>query len=76
MQLIIEYLIRFFVVLKGLIRALAISNNDRYFASTANDTNVRLYETRTGGLLYTFTGRKLNLFKKSKYEQIVVVFLN
>ncbi|CAF0735576.1 unnamed protein product [Adineta ricciae] len=40
----------------GLIRALAISNNDRYFASTANDTNVRLYETRTACLLYTFSG--------------------
>jgi len=44
--------------IEGLIRALALSNNDRYFASTANDTNVRLYETRTGGLLYTLTGRK------------------
>ncbi|CAF3433421.1 unnamed protein product [Rotaria sp. Silwood1] len=39
-----------------IIRALAISNDDRYFASTANDTNVRLYETRTGCLLYTLTG--------------------
>ncbi|CAF0837935.1 unnamed protein product [Rotaria sordida] len=40
----------------GLIRALAISNDDRYFASTANDINVRLYETRTGCLLYTLAG--------------------
>ncbi|CAF1273168.1 unnamed protein product [Rotaria magnacalcarata] len=40
----------------GFIRALAISNNDRYFASTANDTNVRLYETRTGSLIYTLSG--------------------
>ncbi|UJR26955.1 hypothetical protein I4U23_008262 [Adineta vaga] len=39
-----------------LIRALAISNDDRYFASTANDMNVRLYETRTACLLHTFTG--------------------
>jgi WD40 repeat protein len=51
--------------IEGLIRALAISNNDRYFASTANDTNVRLYETRTGGLLYTLTGRK----KSSKIKK-------
>ncbi|CAF5196463.1 unnamed protein product, partial [Rotaria magnacalcarata] len=27
-----------------------------YFASTANDTNVRLYETRTGSLIYTLSG--------------------
>ncbi|CAF3939032.1 unnamed protein product [Rotaria sp. Silwood2] len=39
-----------------LIRALAISSDDRYFASTSNDTNVRLYETRTGCLLYKLTG--------------------
>lgn len=39
-----------------MIRALAISNNDRYFASTANDANVRLYETRTGYLLHRLTG--------------------
>ena len=36
----------------GRIRALDISNNDKYFASTANDSYIRLYETRTGNLLH------------------------
>jgi WD40 repeat protein len=47
----------------GLIRALAISNDDRYFASTANDTLVRLYETRTGCLLYKLAGREYQLME-------------
>ncbi|CAF1255166.1 unnamed protein product [Adineta steineri] len=40
----------------GVVRALAISNNDKYFASAASDTNIHLYETRTGRLLYILTG--------------------
>jgi WD40 repeat protein len=43
----------------GRIRELAISNNDKYFASIANDIYVRLYETRTGSLLYLLSGRKV-----------------
>ena len=56
-----------FVFIQGLIRALAISKNDRYFASAANDTNIRLYQTRTGALLYTFRGRR-RFWKKSSSE--------
>ncbi len=42
----------------GRIRALDISNNDKYFASTANDSYIRLYETRTGNLLHLLSGRE------------------
>lgn len=42
---------------RGRIRALAISNNDHYFASTANDTHVRLYRTRTGQRWMTLSGK-------------------
>ena len=41
----------------GRIRALAISDDNQYFASTANDCHVRLYQTRTSHLLYLLTGR-------------------
>jgi len=43
---------------EGRIRALAISNNDKYFASAANNIHIRLYETRTGSLLHLLEGRK------------------
>jgi hypothetical protein len=45
---------------EGRIRGLAITNNDKYFASIANNIDVRLYETRTGSLIHLLSGRKFS----------------
>ena len=42
----------------GRIRGLAISKNDQYFASIANHIDIRLYQTRTGNLIHSLSGRK------------------
>ncbi|CAF0946119.1 unnamed protein product [Adineta ricciae] len=42
----------------GRIRAITISNDDKYFATSANDTDVRLYETRTGRLVHLLKGHQ------------------
>ena len=43
---------------EGRIRAITISNDDKYFATSANDTDVRLYETRTGSLVHLLSGKE------------------
>jgi hypothetical protein len=45
---------------EGRIRGLAITNNDKYFASIANNIDVRLYETRTGSLIHLLSGREFS----------------
>ncbi|UJR22180.1 hypothetical protein I4U23_025244 [Adineta vaga] len=43
---------------KGRIRAITISNDDKYFVTSANDVNIRLYETRSGNLLFLLKGHR------------------
>lgn len=51
---------KIFISHEGRIRGLAITNNDKYFASIANHTDVRLYETRTGSLVHLLSGREFS----------------